>query len=99
RAAVLKNDSDGWMKNRFTGNDQQGVDELAWRVLLETDPSESLSLLFNVHGGRTKSDAVQYRHLGVWDSGGNMCALADIRAGNCVDIFGYSEEIPYTTLG
>lgn len=99
RAAVLKNDSDGWMKNRFTGNDQQGIDELAWRVLLETDPTESVSLLFNVHGGRTKSDAVQYRHLGVWDATGNMCGLADIRAGNCVDIFGYSEQIPYTTLG
>ncbi|MDZ7669481.1 MAG: TonB-dependent receptor [Gammaproteobacteria bacterium] len=99
RAAVLKNDSDGWMKNRFTGNDQQGIDELAWRVLLETDPTESVNLLFNVHGGRTKSDAVQYRHLGVWDEAGNMCGLADIRAGNCVDIFGYSEQIPYTTLG
>jgi iron complex outermembrane recepter protein len=98
RAAVLKTDSDGWMKNRFTGNDQQGIDELAGRVLLEVEPAESLTLLFNVHGGRTRSDAVQYRHLGVWDAAGNPCALAEIRAGNCVDIFGYSERIPYTTF-
>lgn len=98
RAAVVKTDSDGWMKNRFTGNDQQGIDELAWRVLLETQPTESLNLLFNVRGGKTESDAVQYRHLGVWDSGGNMCSNAAIRAGQCVDIFGYSEEAPYTTL-
>ncbi|MEQ8858892.1 MAG: TonB-dependent receptor [Pseudomonadales bacterium] len=97
RAAVLKTDSDGWMKNRFTGNDQQGVDELAWRVLLETEPTEGLNLLFNVHGGKTESDAVQYRHLGVWDGAGNPCANADILAGNCVDIFGYSEQAPYTT--
>ncbi|MGK0224572.1 MAG: iron complex outermembrane receptor protein, partial [Limisphaerales bacterium] len=98
RAALVKSDSDGWMKNRFTGNDQQGIDELAWRVLLETQPTDSLNLLFNVRGGTTKSDAVQYRHLGVWDAGGNMCANSAIRAGQCADIFGYSEEAPYTTL-
>lgn len=98
RAAALKNDSDGWMKNRFTGNDQQGVDELAWRVLLQADPTDDLSLLLNGHGGRTRSDSVQYRQLGVWDAGGNPCELAAIRAGQCVDIFGYSEEIPYTTF-
>lgn len=98
RAAVLKTDSDGWMKNRFTGNDQQGIDELAWRVLVETQPSDALNLLFNVRGGKTASDAVQYRHLGVWDAAGNMCSNTDILAGRCVDIFGYSEEAPYTTL-
>lgn len=98
RAAFLKTDSDGWMKNRFTGNDQNGMDEFAWRVLLETQPTDNLNLLFNVRGGKTESDAVQYRHLGVWDAGGNMCPNADILAGLCVDIFGYSEEAPYTTL-
>ncbi|MEZ5561062.1 MAG: TonB-dependent receptor [Pseudomonadales bacterium] len=98
RAAVLKTDSDGWMKNRYTGHDQQGVDELAWRVLFETQPTDSLNLLMNVHGGRTRSDAVQYRHLGVWDADGNMCSNAAILAGSCVDIFGYSEQAPYTTL-
>jgi len=98
RVAVLKTDSDGWMKNRTTGNDQQGIDEFAWRALLETAPSDSVNLLLNVHGGKTESDAVQYRHLGVWDATGNPCALAAIQAGQCVDIFGYSEEAPYTTL-
>lgn len=99
RGALLKTDSDGWMKNRFTGHDQQGIDELAWRVLVETTPSDGLELLLNGHGGRTRSDSVQYRHLGVWDAAGNMCATAATLAGNCVDIFGYSEEAPYTTLG
>ncbi len=99
RAAVLKTDSDGWMKNRFTGNDQQGIDELAWRVLLETQPTEELNLLFNVHGGKTESDAVQYRHLGVLDpSTGDLCSAAAAQAGGCIDAFGYSEEAPYTTL-
>ena len=42
RGAVLKTNSDGWLKNRFTGNDQQGIDELAWRVLIDARPNDSL---------------------------------------------------------
>ena len=98
RGAVLKTNSDGWLKNRFTGNDQQGIDELAWRVLIDARPNDSLSLLLNVHGGSTASDAVQYRHLGVWDDMGNQCTTVAILGGRCSDIFGYSEERPYTTL-
>ena len=100
RASLLKTDSDGWMNNRFTGNDQQGVDELAWRVLLESQPTDDLNILVNLHGGKTASDSPQYRHLGVWnaDGSGNMCANAAILAGQCVDIFGYSEQAAYTTL-
>lgn len=98
RAAILKTDSDGWLENRFTGNDQQGIDELAWRVMLDMQASDTFSLLLNVHGGSTASDAVQYRHLGVWDADGNQCSTQAIRAGRCSDIFGYSEERPYTTL-
>jgi iron complex outermembrane receptor protein len=100
RVAVLKNDSDGWLKNRFTGNDQQGMDELAWRVLIESEATENLNVMINVHGGKTESDSPQYRHLGVWegDGSGNMCSNADILGGRCVDIFGYSEEAAYTTL-
>jgi iron complex outermembrane receptor protein len=100
RAAVLKTDSDGWMKNRFTGNDQQGVDEFAWRVLLETQPVDELNLLINLHGGKTESDAVQYRHLGVLDPNTfELCSARDARAGRCIDAFGYSEQAPYTTAG
>ncbi len=100
RVSLLKSDSDGWMKNRLTGNDQQGIDELAWRVLLESEATENLNILVNVHGGKTQSDSPQYRHLGVWeaDGSGNMCSNGDILAGNCVDIFGYSEQAAYTTL-
>ncbi len=98
RAAMLRTVSDGWLKNRFTGNDQQGIDELAWRVLFLAEPNDAVQVLLNVRGGKTESDSPQYRHLGVWDAGGNACPLADIRAGRCVDIFGYSEEAPYTTL-
>ena len=98
RAAIMKTDSDGWMKNRFTGHDQQGIDELAWRVMLETQFSDDFTVLLNVHGGKTESDAVQYRHLGVWNATGDMCSTTEILAGQCADIFGYSENAPYTTL-
>ena len=97
RLAIAKTDSDGWMENNLTGNDQQGVDELAYRALLEWDLSDTVNVLFNIHGGNTKSDAVQYRHLGLLDATGEMCAMADIRAGSCVDAFGYSENQPFTT--
>ena len=98
RAAVMKTQADGWLENRFTGNDQQGLDELAWRVLLEAKPSDEVTLLLSVRGGKTASDSVQYRHLGVWDEAGNQCETSAILAGRCSDIFGYSEERPYTTL-
>lgn len=94
RLAALKEDSDGWMKNRFTGHNQQGVNELAWRALLEADPMDSLNVLLNVHGGKTKSDSVQYRHLGTWPSAfwfGDNCPNSAILAGDCVDIVGYTE--------
>ncbi len=51
RGAILKTDSDGWMKNRFTGNRQQGVDELAWRLILDAAPTDTFDIMFNVHGG------------------------------------------------
>ncbi|NKB35223.1 MAG: TonB-dependent receptor [Pseudomonadales bacterium] len=97
RLSVLKTDSDGWMDNLLTGNDQQGIDELAYRALIEWDPSDSVNVLFNFHGGKTESDAVQYRHLGLFDAVGEMCSLGDIRAGLCADAFGYSENQPFTT--
>jgi iron complex outermembrane recepter protein len=98
RAAVLKTDSDGWLKNRFTGNDQQGVDELAWRLLVRADPAERFDLVLNVHGGRTRSDSVQYRHLGTWPEPFHFdenCPDSAIRAGDCVDILGYSERADF----
>lgn len=99
RGALLKTDSDGWLKNEFTGNKQQGVDELAWRVLLEADPTDSFNLLLNVHGGETKSDAVQYRSLGTWPSAlafGDNCPDGAILRGDCVDVVGYSEHADFT---
>jgi iron complex outermembrane receptor protein len=66
--------------------------------MLETQFSDDFNVLFNIHGGQTESDAVQYRHLGVWDAAGNMCSNQAIQAGQCADIFGYSENAPYTTF-
>lgn len=98
RGAILKNDSDGWMKNRYTGHRQQGVDELAWRVLLEVTPGDNFEALLNVHGGETKSDSVQYRSLGTWPAAlwfGDNCSDSDIKALNCVDVVGYTEQADF----
>ena len=94
RFAALKTDSKGWMRNRFTGNRQQGVDELAWRLLLDFAPNDKFDALLNIHGGETKSDSVQYRHLGTWPEPfffGDNCADSAIQNFDCVDIVGYSE--------
>ena len=99
RGAILKTDSDGWLKNRFTGNRQQGVDELAWRVLFDFTPGDSFDALLNIHGGETKSDSVQYRHLGTWPEAfwfGDNCSDSDITALNCVDVVGYTEQADFT---
>ena len=98
RFSMHKAYSDGWMKNGLTGNDLNGIDEFAWRALLESQPSDNFNVLLNLHGGKSKSDLVQYRHLGVWDANGEACSTADSRAGKCIDIMGYSEQNPYTTL-
>jgi iron complex outermembrane receptor protein len=99
RGAILKEDSDGWMKNRFTGHRQQGVDELAWRLTLEAMPTDTFDATFSVHGGNTKSDSVQYRHLGTWPEAfwfGDNCPDAVILNGGCVDVVGYSEQADFT---
>jgi iron complex outermembrane receptor protein len=100
RASALKNDSDGWMENVVTGNDQNGVDELAWRVLVEADATENLDLLLNVHGGKSESDSVQYQHLGTVDpetlDDPVQCSPGAIAGRQCVDFFGYSEYPPYS---
>ena len=97
RVAATKTDSDGWLKNNLTGNDQGGADEAAYRALLNWAPSDSVNALFNIHGGSTKSDVVQYRHLGLLDASGDACSLSDIQALLCVDAFGYSEYQPFTS--
>jgi iron complex outermembrane receptor protein len=101
RLAALKTDSDGWMKNRFTGNRQQGVDELAWRVLFDFAPNDSFDALVNIHGGETKSDSVQYRHLGTWPElfwFDENCSDSEILALECVDVVGYTEQEDFTNI-
>ncbi len=104
RASLLKIDSDGWLENQVTGNDQNGADDLAWRVLLEANPNDSTNLLVNLHGGKSESDSTQYQHLGTLDPESELdpefdqCTPAQIAALQCVDVAGYSEYAPYFGL-
>jgi iron complex outermembrane recepter protein len=104
RAAVLKTESDGWMSNRFTGSDENGRDELVWRVLVQAAPEDGFEALLSLHGGRIRSDSSQHRHVGLLIPGSGVggaatsCAVAGIRRGECVDAAGYTEQTPGTTL-
>lgn len=97
RATALKADSGGWLENELTGNDQNGVDELAWRLLVDAQVAEGFDLLFNLHGGNSESDSVQYQHLGTTTDGTTQCTADATAALQCVDAFGYTEQSAYTT--
>ncbi|MEQ9462360.1 MAG: TonB-dependent receptor [Haliea sp.] len=48
--------SEGHQTNRVTGEDVGRVASTAWRALLQWQPTESLDILLNVHGGKDDSD-------------------------------------------
>lgn len=59
RAAFVKYESDGFMKNLVTGNYVE-KDLYAVRGLLEWDASEDFSLLLNIHSSKNDSDSDLY---------------------------------------
>jgi iron complex outermembrane receptor protein len=95
RVAAVKNYSDGYMKNLETGEWETGADDIAGRILLQYDPSENFTLLFNLHGGRADTRPAEYRHVGTkrspFDFGdADVCTVAEIQAGGCMDLWGYT---------
>lgn len=47
---------EGHQSNRLTGDDVGEIDTTAWRGLLQWQPTETLDVLLNVHGGEDTSD-------------------------------------------
>ncbi|MGE0581934.1 MAG: TonB-dependent receptor [Steroidobacteraceae bacterium] len=47
---------DGYQTNRLTGKHVGDIDRTSWRGLLQWQPTDSLDVLLNVHGGRDRSD-------------------------------------------
>lgn len=94
-AFVSNRQNEGQSTNRLTGNDHGGIDFIGWRALLDWQPSDSVSVLFNIHGGEDRSDVYFYEHLGAFDpvTGGLCQAFLEGRYDpqTCTDVFGYSD--------
>ncbi len=92
RIAIVKNGSGGYTPNALTGGRENGTNNIAGRALLQWKPTETLTLLLNVHGGIVANRPAEYRHLGGLDPAtGDLCSPAQVFAKNtsCVDLFGY----------
>jgi iron complex outermembrane recepter protein len=88
RIAGVYDYSDGWIKNRLTGDNEGGADKFALRGLLSWDVSEDLRVLFNLHGGVNNSETGQYKHV----VNGTACpGVINPNPGNCTDLAGYSD--------
>ncbi len=56
RLAVSTEQGGAWQRNRATGESLGDADRSGARALLAWDPSQNLSLLFDIHGGVDKSE-------------------------------------------
>lgn len=97
RLSGVGEDANGFHYNRVTGNHLGNVGRFALRGLLKIDPSSTLSILFNVHGGRVKNSSTPFEVAGTLDpvSGAGGC---DYRTSSCVNLFGYrdGDNDPYS---
>lgn len=48
----------GHQSNRASGDKVGEIDRISWRAMLDWQPSETLDILVNLHGGRDKSDTL-----------------------------------------
>jgi iron complex outermembrane receptor protein len=94
-AFVSNQQSEGQYTNRLTGNDHGVIDSMAWRVLLDWQPSDNVGVLFNVHGAQNSSDVNLDEHFGILDPNtGGFCQAAlegRVDHQNCTDALGYSD--------
>jgi iron complex outermembrane receptor protein len=93
RISLAYNRADGYIENDFPGGDDQNdAKNWAGRLALSWQPSDTLSLLLNVHGAQNRSLAAQYEHQGTNDPiTSNPCSVAEILGDGCVDALGYRD--------
>lgn len=98
RVSGRYNRRDGIVLNRITGLRDGGKrDRLALRGLIDFAPSDRVSLLLNVNGGRSNSaGGLQHRSLIPADSRfadprAGLCAPAFWNTSSCTDVLGYSD--------
>lgn len=98
RVSGRYNRRDGITLNRLTGlRDGAKRDRLAMRGLLEVTPSDTLSVLVNVNGGRSNSaGGLQHRALipnapEFADPATGLCASQFFGTSSCGDVLGYAD--------
>ncbi len=96
RIAFVKNNSEGYEKNSLTGKMENGANDYAVRGQLQWKPKDDLKILLNVNGGQIDTRPAEYGHLGNFKPGTlffnpTLCSVSQVRADQCVDIFGYSQ--------
>ncbi len=89
RLAFVHNASDGYMENLANGKYANGANDYAYRGQIAAKPSDDLTLLLNLHGGRVDTRPTEYRQLGTLSSSLSQCPNDQILAGDCTDLYGY----------
>ncbi len=92
----------GHVLNRVSGKKHGEVDINAWRGQLRFQPSDSLDINVNVHGGQDNSQGSYFQHVGFWNKGATGATPAASRfcaaalsgrrdPSTCVDLLQYSD--------
>lgn len=95
RLALSRSERDGISRNTLLQADEGDTDALAWRAQLLVTPSDTLSVLVNLHGSDDDSEFAPYKQVGLVDpETGGPCASPGFGSG-CTDYFGYADTPDY----
>lgn len=90
RIAVTTKQSDGYMHNSLTGQDENGANSYAARAQLLYKASDALKVLLTLHGGYVDNRPTEYRHVGsINPATGAYCSVSATLSGQCIDALGY----------
>ncbi len=99
RIAFSSNIRDGVWNNQTLGKDTGNYQRQAMRGQFRVQPSDSLDLLFNVHGGISRSNPDPYKNVGLQDPANRLqrCSvpaddLVPQNNPNCVDSTGFNHQ-------
>ena len=90
RLSGIYEDNDGVHHNRVTGNGDLGdLGRWSARGLLLLNPSDTVEILLNFHGGRVRNNSTPFEFAGTVDPlTGGPC---DFRVMECTDFLGYTD--------
>jgi iron complex outermembrane receptor protein len=90
RLSLLRNEGEGFMENRLTGDPLGGHGVTAFRAALDAQLPAGVSAEVTLFGDITKSPGVAYRFRGVLDPITLApCPASRVQAGGCANFLGY----------